>query len=150
MWLDANALAFKNAPRIKQSDLAGITPGPAGVNGKEGRMEVVPVTMATLDSISSVRIKLPADMKTLDQRLDVRKTVEEVKRRFPDGIPSLDPVKNMGIKDESFKNLVKVITLRALTPISSLGTDLTIENRGDGITADGKSLVHFAGFGEDL
>lgn len=109
MWLDANALAFKNAPRIKQSDLAGITPGPAGVNGKEGRMEVVPVTMATIDSISSVRVKLPLDLKTLDQRLDVRKTVEEVKRRFPDGIPSLDPVKNMGIKDDSFKNLVKVL-----------------------------------------
>jgi ATP-dependent RNA helicase DOB1 len=109
MWLDANALAFKNAPRIKQSDLAGITPGPAGVNGKEGRMEVVPVTLATVDAISSLRVKLPSDLKTLDQRLDLRKTVEEVKRRFPDGVPVLDPVKNMHIKDESFKNLVKVI-----------------------------------------
>jgi ATP-dependent RNA helicase DOB1 len=109
MWLDANALAFKNAPRIKQSDLAGITPGPAGVNGKEGRMEVVPVTLATVDTISSLRVKLPSDLKTLDQRLDLRKTVEEVKRRFPDGVPVLDPVKNMHIKDESFKNLVKVI-----------------------------------------
>jgi len=44
----------------------------------------------------------------MDHRLDLRKTVEEVKRRFPDGVPSLDPIKNMGIKDESFKNLVKV------------------------------------------
>jgi hypothetical protein len=113
-------------------------------------MEVVPVTMATIDSISSVRIKLPADMKTLDQRLDVRKTVEEVKRRFPDGIPSLDPVKNMGIKDESFKNLVKVITLWLLSSIPPLGTYLTIENRGDGITVDGKSFVHFTGSGEDI
>ena len=108
MWLDSNALAFKNAPRIKQSDLAGITPGPSGVNGKEGRMEVVPVTMSTIDSLGSLRVKLPLELKTLDQRLDVRKTVEEVKRRFPDGIPSLDPIKHMAIKDESFKTLVKV------------------------------------------
>lgn len=114
IWLDANALAFKNAPRIKQGDLAGITPGPPGVNGKEGRMEVVPVTLATVNAISSLRVKLPSELKTLDQRLDLRKTVEEVKRRFPDGVPALDPVKNMHIKDESFKNLVKVQSLLSL------------------------------------
>jgi ATP-dependent RNA helicase DOB1 len=71
-------------------------------------MEVVPCILSTVDSISSVRIQLPRELRTVDQRYDLRKTLEEVKRRFPDGVPSLDPVKSMGIKDESFKNLVQV------------------------------------------
>jgi ATP-dependent RNA helicase DOB1 len=32
----------------------------------------------------------------------------EVKKRFPEGIPQLDPIENMGIKDEGFKKLVRV------------------------------------------
>jgi ATP-dependent RNA helicase DOB1 len=100
---------------VKQSDLAGIAPGPAGVSPKAGRMEVVPVTMSTIDSMSSVRVQLPKNLTTIDLRLDLRKTVEEVKRRFPDGIPHLDPVKNMNIKDDSFKTLVKVLRDHTLT-----------------------------------
>ena len=71
-------------------------------------MEVVPVTMATIDALSSARVQLPKDLKSIDQRLDLRKTVEEVKRRFPDGVPLLDPIKNMLIEDDSFRNLIKV------------------------------------------
>jgi len=71
-------------------------------------MEVVPVTLNTIDSISSVRVSLPKDLKSLDHRFELRKTIEEIKRRFPDGVPLLDPVKAMGIKDDSFKNLIKV------------------------------------------
>jgi ATP-dependent RNA helicase DOB1 len=93
---------------VKQSDLAAVAPGPAGINPKEGRLEIVPVTMTTIDATSSIRVQLPKELKTMDQRIDLRKTVEEVKRRFPDGIPHLDPIKNMGITDESFKTLVKV------------------------------------------
>jgi len=109
MWLDASAAAFKSNPKLKLGDLSGIQPGPPGISEKTGRMEVVPVVMSTVDSISSIRIPLPKDLKSMDHRLDVRKTIEEVKRRFPDGIPHLDPIKNMGIKDESFKSLVKKI-----------------------------------------
>jgi ATP-dependent RNA helicase DOB1 len=108
IWLDASSAVFKNAPRIKQSDFAALTPGPNGVNAKEGRMEVVPVTMSTIDAVSSARVQLPKDLKSIDQRLDLRKTVQEVKRRFPDGVPLLDPIKNMRINDDGFKNLVKV------------------------------------------
>ncbi|KAK5015975.1 ATP-dependent RNA helicase mtr4 [Cryomyces antarcticus] len=35
--------------------------------------------------------------------------LEEVKRRFPDGIAVLDPIENMGITDESFKKLLRKI-----------------------------------------
>jgi ATP-dependent RNA helicase DOB1 len=100
----------KNGNKISQNDLPAISPGPPGFSDKAGRMEVVPVTMATIDSLSSIRVQLPKDLKSMDHRLDLHKTVEEVKRRFPEGVPTLDPIKNMGIKDESFKNLIKVLS----------------------------------------
>jgi ATP-dependent RNA helicase DOB1 len=113
MWLDTSSTAFKTGPRIKHGDLNSILPGPPGMNLKEGRMEVVPITLNTIDSYSAIRISLSSvlqkDLKSLDHRNDLRKTIEEVKRRFPDGIPILDPVKNMDIKDDSFKTLIKKI-----------------------------------------
>lgn len=33
---------------------------------------------------------------------------QEVKRRFSDGLPLLDPVEDMGIKDEGLKTVVRV------------------------------------------
>jgi len=141
MWLDASSTALKNGPRIKHSELAAIAPGPPGINPKEGRMEAVPVTLATIDSISTVRIPMPKDLKSIDQRLDLRKTIEEVKRRFPDGIPNLDPIKNMSIKDESFKTLVRVI-LETIT--------LMIENCSHRVTIDSKSIVSFPTSRKDI
>lgn len=85
---------------------------PAGVRppepGEPGRMEVVPVLLSCLESIAPVRIFLPKDMKSQDQRNAARKNISEVKKRFPDGIPVLDPIENMNITDESFKKLLRV------------------------------------------
>ena len=33
---------------------------------------------------------------------------QEIQRRFPDGLPLLDPVEDMGIKDENLKKVVEV------------------------------------------
>lgn len=82
--------------------------------GEPGKMEVVPVLLNTIDSIGHLRLYLPADLKTVDQRNTVRKSLEEVKRRFPDGIAVLDPIENMGITDTSFKKLLRVRRLSSL------------------------------------
>ena len=76
--------------------------------GQKGKMEVVPILLSCVESIGHVRIFLPSDLKSLDQRNTVRKSIEEVKRRFPDGIAVLDPIENMGIQDASFKKLLRV------------------------------------------
>ena len=76
--------------------------------GEKGKMEVVPILLSCVESIGHVRIFLPSDLKSLDQRNNVRKSLEEVKRRFPDGIAVLDPIENMGIQDASFKKLLRV------------------------------------------
>jgi ATP-dependent RNA helicase DOB1 len=86
---------------------------PAGVKppaaGEKGKMEVVPVLLSCIEAIGHVRIFLPKDLNPVDQRATVRKSLEEVKRRFPDGIAILDPIENMGITDDSFKKLLRKI-----------------------------------------
>lgn len=77
--------------------------------GEKGKMEVVPVLLSCVEAIGHVRIFLPKDLNFADQRNTVRKSIEEVKRRFPDGIAILDPIENMGITDESFKKLLRKI-----------------------------------------
>jgi ATP-dependent RNA helicase DOB1 len=79
------------------------------VSGEKGKMEVVPILNGTIESIGHLRLHLPKDLRTADQRNAVRKQMEEVKVRFPDGIAVLDPIENMQIEDESFKKLLRKI-----------------------------------------
>ncbi|KAK4549673.1 ATP-dependent RNA helicase mtr4 [Oleoguttula mirabilis] len=79
------------------------------VPGEKGKLEVVPVMNGTLDSIGHLRVFLPTDLRTQEQRNTVRKALEEVERRFPDGIAILDPIENMGIKDDHFKDTMRKI-----------------------------------------
>ena len=78
-------------------------------DGEKGKMEVVPILLSCVESIGHVRIFLPADLKSQEQRHTVSKYLAEVKRRFPDGIAVLDPIENMGITDVSFKKLLRKI-----------------------------------------
>ena len=97
--------------------LSGKTDGdlPPGVRppspGEKGKMEVVPVLLSCIDSIGHIRVFLPNDLRSQDQRNIVRKSLDEIKRRFPDGISILDPVENMGITDETFKKLLRKIEI---------------------------------------
>jgi ATP-dependent RNA helicase DOB1 len=84
----------------------GIRPPPPGDKGK---MEVIPVLLSCIVAIGHVRIFLPKNLYSKEDRTTVRKSLEEVQRRFPDGVAILDPIENMGITDESFKKLLRKI-----------------------------------------
>lgn len=86
----------------------GVLPCPAG---QKGEPIVVPVLLSTLEGISHLRINLPKDLRPQQSRETVWKSVLEVHRRFPDGVALLDPIQNMGIKDEKFKQLMKASSL---------------------------------------
>ena len=90
--------AFTDLPR-------GLRPPSAD---EKGKMEVVPILLSCIDSIGHVRIFLPKELRSNEAKSTVRKSLNEVKRRFPDGIAILDPIENMGITDESFKKLLRV------------------------------------------
>lgn len=95
-----------NGTRTHSDIPHGVVPPREGGNSK---MEVVPVLLSCVEAIGHVRIFLPADLKSADQRNTARKSIDEVKRRFPDGIAVLDPIENMGITDVSFKKLLRKI-----------------------------------------
>lgn len=77
---------------------------------EEGRWEIVPCLFTCLTKLAQIRLFLKEKEYTEQAEKDqLGKTLEEVVRRFPDGIPIMDPMENMGITDESFKKLLRKI-----------------------------------------
>ncbi|KAK7081865.1 Exosome RNA helicase MTR4 [Halocaridina rubra] len=73
--------------------------------GEKTEPVVMSVLLKLVQDISAVRLKLPEDLKALDQRVMVMKMVQEAIRRVPEDQFMLDPVKNMKIKDEAFVDI---------------------------------------------
>lgn len=91
---------------VKSAD--GDTPQPCRPDEK-GEMQVVPILLQLVKAISSVRLYIPKDLRSLDSRQSVGKSIKEVQRRFPDGLPMLDPIEDMGIKDDGLKSVIRKI-----------------------------------------
>lgn len=90
-------------PRDKSS--SGLhPPGP----GDKGEVAIIGVLLSTIQSISQIRVKLPTDLRAQADKNTAFRAVAEIHRRMPDGPTLLDPIKNMGINDKSFRDLVKV------------------------------------------
>ncbi|CAD0194950.1 unnamed protein product [Chrysodeixis includens] len=70
--------------------------------GEVGDVEVVPVLHTLIYQISSLRVYYPKDLRPADNRKSVLKTIGEVKKRFPDGPPLLNPIKDMKINESVF------------------------------------------------
>ncbi len=71
-----------------------------------GEMRVVPVLLPNLDGISSIRVFVPKDLRPPPARASVRGALTEAVRRFPDGLPLLDPVEDMRIRSDAFTTVV--------------------------------------------
>jgi ATP-dependent RNA helicase DOB1 len=79
-------------------------PGP----GDSGVVGIIGVSLSTIQSISQIRVKLPSDLRSQGEKNTAYKAVGVVQKKMPDGPPLLDPIRNMSITDQSFKDLVKV------------------------------------------
>ncbi|KAJ3022834.1 Exosome RNA helicase MTR4 [Thoreauomyces humboldtii] len=84
-------------------------PKPCPANVEKGEMLVIPCALEAIDGLSTVRVYVPKDLKASESRHALYKTIREVRRRFPDGVPLLDPVEDMKIKDDGFKKLISRI-----------------------------------------
>ncbi|KAK1224941.1 ATP-dependent RNA helicase mtr4, partial [Marasmius sp. AFHP31] len=97
---------------VSTEDRVNVTPTPRNIQpclpSKKGSPLVVPVLLSAIESISQFRIHLPQDLQHEQAREAVWKSVLEVHRRYPNVI-LLDPIKNMGIKDDKFIALVQKI-----------------------------------------
>ena len=80
---------------------------PPSANDK-GEMKVATLALKNITQVSSARVFLPNDLRPMDNRQSVLKSINEVKKRFGK-VPLLDPLEDMKIKDTDFLNLVKNI-----------------------------------------
>ncbi|KAG9506680.1 hypothetical protein J7337_000214 [Fusarium musae] len=92
------------------------TPMPVGLkpfgddDDDDVKFAVVPCLLTCIKAISQIRLFLPKEgLKNDSEKETLTKSLMEVKRRFPDGLPVLDPIENMEITDESFKKLLRKI-----------------------------------------
>lgn len=105
VWLSESSqinMQRKGSPKLH----ASISPGGQDRNGS---METISVTLDSVQRIGALKIALPRELAVLNQRRSVHKSIEEIQRRFPDGIALLDPVENMKIVDPAFFNLLRKI-----------------------------------------
>ncbi|KAG8376337.1 hypothetical protein BUALT_Bualt09G0052700 [Buddleja alternifolia] len=77
--------------------------------GEKGEMHVVPVQLPLLSAVSNLRISVPSDLRPVDARQSILLAVQELEKRFPQGLPKLNPVKDMGIEDPEFVELANQI-----------------------------------------
>ena len=77
--------------------------------GEKSISAIIPITLSSIESIGNIRLYMPKDVKADSKKVTVGKTLKEALRRFPDGVPIVDPVKNMKIEDEDFLKLLKKI-----------------------------------------
>ncbi|KAG8633686.1 DExH-box ATP-dependent RNA helicase DExH10 [Manihot esculenta] len=77
--------------------------------GEKGEMHVVPVQLPLISALSKVRISVPPDLRPLEARQSILLAVQELGTRFPEGLPKLNPVKDMKIEDPEIVDLVNQI-----------------------------------------
>lgn len=70
---------------------------------------IIPITLESIRSVGNLRLFMPKDIKASGQANVVGKSLNEVERRFPDGVPKIDPIKSMKIEDIEFKKLLNKI-----------------------------------------
>ncbi|KAG5798309.1 hypothetical protein H9Q69_002635 [Fusarium xylarioides] len=83
---------------------------PFGDDDDDVKFAIVPCLLTCIKAISQIRLFLPKEgLKSESDKETLTKSLMEVKRRFPDGLPVLDPIENMEITDDSFKKLLRKI-----------------------------------------
>ena len=93
-------------------------------------MRMFTVGLENIDRISAVRIFTPQGIHTAEARKKVLLSVREVMKRFADEVPLLDPIKDLGIEDDSFKTLMdRAEALTERLAAHKLSTDFSTEDR---------------------
>ncbi|KAJ0677213.1 putative RNA helicase [Helianthus annuus] len=78
-------------------------------SGQKGEMHVVPVQLPLISGLSKLRISVSSDLRPMEARQNILLAVQELEKRFPQGLPKLNPVKDMGIEEPEFVELVNQI-----------------------------------------
>ncbi|KAL1117753.1 hypothetical protein AAG570_004068 [Ranatra chinensis] len=106
-----NVIIFVLVPMIKTED-------------KSKCMEIVSLPFSNIVSLSSLRIHHPDNLRSSDNRQKVLKVLNTIGVRFKSEIPKLDPVRDLGMKDDGISNLLADIN-KIKTRLNKLGLERT-------------------------
>jgi len=102
------------------------TPKPSEAELKITTMRVFTVSLENITNLSAVRLFIPNDIHSPNSRRNVQQAVEEVKRRFPEGVPLLDDSKDLGVKGDDYEKLThRTSTIRKRLASHALCTDVS-------------------------
>jgi len=97
---------------------------------------VFTIGLDEINELSAVRLFVPQDIYPEPARKNVAKSVKEVKRRFPEGVPCLDPINDLKVKSDDFKKLVsRTGILKEALASHSLNTEVEEDAKKDMIVA---------------
>mmetsp|Transcript_39396 Transcript_39396/g.44315 ORF Transcript_39396/g.44315 Transcript_39396/m.44315 type:complete len:1136 (+) Transcript_39396:44-3451(+) len=120
-----------NAPLLWRGTVRQCRPIKQGIDDEKLiSMRVFTIGLENIDRVSAVRIFTPQALHSPEARKKVTTAMKEVQRRFPDGVPLLDPIKDLKIRDDSFTTMME--RAEALTKrLSShkLAVDFSKEDR---------------------
>jgi ATP-dependent RNA helicase DOB1 len=111
LYCSSDSTASKDAA----GHTVGIKPAP---KDHEGVLMAIPASLKAIEYMSHIRLNLPKNLHNKDSLKAIYKSILEIKKRFPNNIPLLDPVENMGIKDPAFQKLVAKIVVLEKTLLS--------------------------------
>jgi ATP-dependent RNA helicase DOB1 len=92
--------------RVRPPSGPGKAPQPAGEDGSDGELHVIPVALSCVSGLSALMVQLPSDLRPPGARHAVGAALIELKGRFQAGLPRLDPVNDMHIDAPEFVHAV--------------------------------------------
>jgi len=76
----------------------------------DGVMEVIGFSLKDcLSSLSCVRLMIPQKLTGSDEKRKCREQLREIQKRFPEGLPLMDPIEDMHIIDSKLNEIVRKI-----------------------------------------
>mmetsp|Transcript_4329 Transcript_4329/g.11207 ORF Transcript_4329/g.11207 Transcript_4329/m.11207 type:complete len:1117 (+) Transcript_4329:165-3515(+) len=97
-----------NSPMLWRGTGKTCRPSKPGTDDDEIKsMRVFTIGLDNIDRVSAVRIFIPKAIHSPEARKKVSIAVKEVQKRFPDGVPLLDPIKDLKIRDENFTTFME-------------------------------------------
>eukprot|EP00850_Spirogloea_muscicola_P021111 SM000237S08128 [mRNA] locus=s237:125280:131312:+ [translate_table: standard] len=104
-------------------------------HGEVGEPMVAVIPLSQVDCLSSVRIHVQKNLITREAREHVQKTLEEVQRRFPDGLQLLDAEEDMQVESSSYRKAVRRLeTVESTLKSHPLAKETDLDERLEAFT----------------
>lgn len=102
------ALESADANAVSKTERALPTPAsPAEIASGKFELKVIPVLLPLVAALSSIRLLIPKNLQPKSELARVGDRYKEVMKRFPKGVPIMDPIEDMNIDHADLPPLIE-------------------------------------------